>query len=406
MPASIRIPSYRLHRCSGRAVVTLGGRDVFLGKHGTPESRGRYQRIIAEWLANDRRLSVSADDITIIELVDRFWTHAQSYYRLPDGTPSKEAAAFKDPLRMLRELYGDTLAKDFGPLGLRALQGEMIRRGWCRNYINRQTARLRAVFKWGVGRQLIPPSVHHAVCAVEGLRQGRSEARESESVKPVPDAHVEAILSHVSPQVVAMIRLQQLTGARPGEIVTMRTCDIDTTGTLWLYKPAAHKTAHFGYERVIYIGPKAQAILRPLLKHDLQAFIFSPAEAEADRRERMHAQRTIPLSCGNVPGSNRVRRPRRQPGNCYTVASYRRAIARACDAADARAKGGVVIGNDERIIPRFHPHQIRHAAGTALRKEFGIEAAQVVLGHKTLRVTEIYAEANVRKAAEVMAKIG
>ena len=36
---NVRNPSYRLHKPSGQAVVTLNGRDYYLGKHGTAESR-------------------------------------------------------------------------------------------------------------------------------------------------------------------------------------------------------------------------------------------------------------------------------------------------------------------------------------------------------------------------------
>jgi hypothetical protein len=45
------IPSYRLHKPSGRAVVTLSGRDHYLGAHGSPESRREYDRLVAGWLA-------------------------------------------------------------------------------------------------------------------------------------------------------------------------------------------------------------------------------------------------------------------------------------------------------------------------------------------------------------------
>ena len=55
---------------------------------------------------------------------------------------------------------------------------------------------------------------------------------------------------------------------------------------------------------------------------------------------------------------------------------------------------------------RWHPHQLRHAAGSRLRKEFGVEAAQVILGHKTLSVTELYAEKNVEAARRIMAAVG
>ncbi len=54
--ATLRTPSYRLHKPTGSAVVTLDGRDVYLGKYGTPVSRAEYDRILAEWLVNGRRL--------------------------------------------------------------------------------------------------------------------------------------------------------------------------------------------------------------------------------------------------------------------------------------------------------------------------------------------------------------
>ena len=53
---SARIPKYRLHKPTGLAVVRLNGRDIYLGKHATNESRQRYQQVIAEWLANNRQL--------------------------------------------------------------------------------------------------------------------------------------------------------------------------------------------------------------------------------------------------------------------------------------------------------------------------------------------------------------
>ena len=47
-PTTIRIPQYRLHRATGLGVVRLNGRDIYLGLHGTSESRQKYERVIAE----------------------------------------------------------------------------------------------------------------------------------------------------------------------------------------------------------------------------------------------------------------------------------------------------------------------------------------------------------------------
>ena len=47
-----QLPKYRLHKQSGQAIVTLGGRDFLLGKHGSAASRQEYRRLTAEWLAS------------------------------------------------------------------------------------------------------------------------------------------------------------------------------------------------------------------------------------------------------------------------------------------------------------------------------------------------------------------
>ena len=56
---------------------------------------------------------------------------------------------------------------------------------------------------------------------------------------------------------------------------------------------------------------------------------------------------------------------------------------------------------------RWHPHQLRHLAGTEIRRRFGLEAAQVVLGHTSAEITDaVYAERDLVKAMEVMKAVG
>lgn len=428
-----RNPQYRRHRSSGQAVVTIDGKDHYLGPYGTKASRAEYDRLIGEWLAGGRRLRVAACDLQVVELIRAFWRHAQVYYRKADGSRSSEVKNFRDSLRPLKRLYANTPVAEFGPLKLKALREEMIRRGWCRTHINRQVARIKHVFKWGTENEMVPAEVFHALQAVGGLKAGRSEAKESKPVQPVPEDRVQAVLPYVSRQVRAMIELQLIAGMRPGEACAMRGCDLDTTGNLWVYRPSQHKTLHHGHRREIYLGPKAQEIIRLFLKTDLTAYLFSPADADAERRAKMHAERKTPLPCGNVPGSNVRRTPRKKPGGRYTVESYCRAIHKACErafgipadywptkgekpAADdtpeqAKAKTDVRAAKSKKRAEwhaRFtwHPHQLRHSAATWLRKRYGLEAAQVILGHKTLSVTEVYAEKNVAAAQRIMGEVG
>jgi hypothetical protein len=49
-------PSYRLHKPSGQAVVTLSGKDFYLGPWKSAASREAYDRLLAEWISNGRRL--------------------------------------------------------------------------------------------------------------------------------------------------------------------------------------------------------------------------------------------------------------------------------------------------------------------------------------------------------------
>src|SRR3954471_19289884 len=100
MPPSARRspPSYRLHKPTGQAVVTLNGQDFYLGKHGTEASREAYDRRIAEWLASGRQIvpkDTAARAVTVTEVVAAFWRHAEQHYVKPDGSPTSELSTYK-----------------------------------------------------------------------------------------------------------------------------------------------------------------------------------------------------------------------------------------------------------------------------------------------------------------------
>ncbi|MGC4033711.1 MAG: hypothetical protein QM754_18655 [Tepidisphaeraceae bacterium] len=74
MPARKRIPSLRLHKPSGQAVVTLNGKDYYLGRHGTPEAQAAYESRIGEYLLAGRIVPAGgeADPTDIRELCTDF----------------------------------------------------------------------------------------------------------------------------------------------------------------------------------------------------------------------------------------------------------------------------------------------------------------------------------------------
>ena len=340
--------------------------------------------------------------MSVSELALAYWRFAKRYYR-KDGKPTTALDGVRQSLRPLRDMYASTPATRFGPRSLTALRERLLESGRLnRGTVNKRIDTVKRVFKWGAEQELVPAHAWHALQAVCGLRKGRTEAREPKAVKPIPDRIVEATLPHLPEVVADMVRFQRLTGCRPAEVCLVRPCDVDTSGDVWVYRPESHKTEHHGRERIICIGPKGQDVLRPYLLRPEGAYCFSPIDSERKRLAALHARRRTPLSCGNRPGTNRKRRPKRHTGDRYDTNSYRRAIHRAVELANRKRQEE---GNQDPL-PKWSPNRLRHSAATEIRKQFGLEAAQVTLGHATADVSQIYAERDLTLAVEVMRKIG
>jgi integrase len=391
----------------------LNGRDVYCGRFGTPECEAKYHRTIAEWLANGRRLPGSGgenaaagpDDLTINELALAYLEFADGYYR-KNGEPTSEVRNIRLSIRPLRELFGTLPARDFGPPQLKVVRQALVESGLCRRVVNQRTRRLVRMFAWGVEESKVPLHVHWGLKAVKGLQRGRSGVRESEPVKPVPDAFVDAIEPYVSRQVWAMIQLQRLTGMRPGEVCGMRTIDVDTSGRVWIYTPESHKTEHHGRSRKVYLGPAAQVILRPWLRPELTARLFSPREAMEERWAGRRERRETPLT-PSQRGRTRKAKPKRSPGESYDTRSYYHAVLYGVRKVNSEAKKAAKAkGTDPKEIPAWHPNQLRHNAATRFRREFGLDATKAVLGHSSVMPTQVYAEQDEAKAMEAMERVG
>jgi integrase len=429
-----KVPSLTRHKDSSQGVVRLNGVDHYCGpwpsgqRKPPPDVRARYDAFISEWLVRGR-VALPADDrplLTVAELLAAFLARSETHYRDQDGNPTTEVANYRMALRPVRHLYADLPAADFSPLKLKAIRRLMLdgythpkygeQPSLARKVVNQRIGRITRVWKWAVSEELVPVAVYQELKSVEGLAKGRTEARETEAVTPVAVPHVEATLPFLLPPVQAMVRLQMHTGMRPGEVCAMRACDIDMTGKVWLYRPRQHKTAHRGKSRVIAIGPKAQEVLRPWLKLDTQAYLFSPAEAMELQRAARAAKRKTAASRGNRPGSNRKRKPAKKPGSRYTIYSYYTTIRRAVERADlaarkkataeALAAGEQPPGEDVVFVPHWHANQLRHSHASEVRRRYGLEAAQVALGHSQANVTEIYAERDMGLAVRVALEIG
>jgi integrase len=351
-----RIPSYRNHRPSGLAVVTLNGRDHYLGQYGTPESRSKYEQLVGRWIAGGRRaLREPEAGVTVNEVISAYWTHAGRHYR-KHGQATTRLAAIRVASRAARKLFGTEPANLFGPAKFKAVRQVWIDKGLKRSTCNLYGQVLKGIFSWAVEEEMVPASVAHGLREVKGLGVGRTSAVESEAVRPVPGDVLESTLAVLPPRGVAMARLQLATGMRPGEVIRVRGRDVDRSLSVWVYTPAEHKTEHHGKARRIAIGPKGQAILGPWLdraKPDDHCFAAG--------------------------------------GKVASAAAYRHMVYRACDQAG---------------VARWSPNQLRHNYGTMIRRAEGLDAAQIMLGHSNADVTQVYAEADLARMAVIAGRWG
>lgn len=410
-PRKGSLPSYRLHKSRGCAVVTIDGRDHYLGPFGTPASKQKYAGLIRAWqqrrgnsdIPPDTPL-VPNDRPTVDELVLAYLRHAAAYYK-PNHGENKEAGCISDALAVLQRFvdeegetsdYGSTPAEEFRPKDLKRVREAMVRKGWSRNYVNSQVNRVKRMFAYAAEEDLVPGTVYHALLAVKGLRKGAPGVRETKKVRPVPLSHVKSVLAEAPPVLRAMLLFAYHTGARPGEVCALEPSHLDRSGKVWVYRvpDAANKTDVHEKDRKIFIGPKAQRVLEPwLVGRPVAGHVFSPILAEKLRQEERRAQRKTPLYPSHLKhqAAKKKEYPGRAKRDHYDPISFRRAVKRLCDVAG---------------VPRWTPNRLRHNAATRYRKKYGLEVARILLGHRKMATTEIYADADSRRATQAASEVG
>lgn len=387
-------PKYRLHKARNLAVVTIDGKDRYLGKYGSAESRKLYAKLIAgaEKPPEPQERPQANIDLMIGELSLLYVQYASTYY-VKNGQPTAQLQRVKNACAALNRLHAAEFVSTFSPLKLKALQQtlaatpdqRMVKRRNPRNaddqqddqppaepprtlsrrYINSLVQCIVRMFKWAASEELAPASVYSSLATVEGLKVGRTSARESAKVTPVDEQIVSDTLKHLPQNAADMVRLISLSGMRPGELIAMRAGEVTRHESgPWEYRPASHKSEHHDVERVVFIGPQGQAVLAPWIENiDPAAHVFSP-----DRLT-----------------------PQDAPGDPFDKDTFRQLIQRVCR---------------RHNVELWAPNQLRHLHATRVRQRFGLDGAQVVLGHTKADVTQIYAEKNQKLAAEIQAEIG
>lgn len=412
MPQKRRIPSYTLHKSTGQARVRLHGKDHYLGAFGSVESKAEYDRLIGLYLGGQlthtcvQPTHTSAQDaptpagpLLVKEVLASYLKHAQGYY-VKRGKPTGQLERIRIAFGPINSLFGERAAVTFGPKMLRAVRSEMVRLGWTRGYVTSCVGCVVRAWAWAVTEEMVPRDAAHALRELEPLREGEEGVKEGRKVRPVPWEAVEKTLPRMQAAPRDLLTVQYLAGMRPVEACHLRACDIDFGGRvpdgpqfpgLWVFvvPPEANKNHHRGKTRHVFLGPKAQEVLKPYLeKRTPEQYLFSPAESRRSFDGRRSAARKAAYP---APESRRREHPRKSPRDRYDTRALQLAIRRAC------RKAGV---------PHWSPNQLRKTKATEIRAESGLDAAGSVLGHATLTTTLIYAEESLAKAAEAMRRLG
>ncbi|MCC6428337.1 MAG: site-specific integrase [Phycisphaerales bacterium] len=410
----------RLHS-SGQARVTLNGRDFYLGVWSSPEVVENYDRLIAAWLANGRapllRVGNGSAIDTLEQLADLYLDHAQRYFR-KRGKPTKTYENAKRAVELLhRSGLMEGAPEHLRPLTLKRFQGWLAgdpEQRWNRTTINEIVRHVVAMMRWAVSEEIIDASVLQALTTVPPLKKHRpapvtgAVCREQKKVLAVPEEDFEAVVKHLPPMQAAMVRVQMLTGMRPGALVHMRGRDLHKTDDPLVLRyevpPEVWKLEHeenaADWQRNVYIGPKALEILQPLLTEARGGYIFSPRRNEETRNAQRRAMRKSKRWESHGADARRERRGQAHAkwGEHYSTSTYRRSVDRACEAA---------FGNEPEAKARWWtPGRLRHNAATFVAGEMKIDVARTVLGHASVTTTERYAEVQARAAIAAVRRVG
>ena len=375
-----------------RCYVTRDGvrKEIFLGRWGTEEVETEYRRLCAE-IYDDMPPVVPVYQVTLAELFSKYLEYAKPRLKKP------EMSVVKTIIDVVFQFYPEVAVGDFTAMPYRAVQSHLVRiapnppakepgkeaRVWSRQHVNRLMKSLRAIFKWGISYDLVPPEILEKHKSVPAIKKGEYPwLKETVKRLDVPDDVVLLTLPFLPPTVADMVRIQRGASMRPGEVCTLKVGDFDTSGELWHVGKREHKTDWTGVERFFSFNRAETEILRRRCAGKLpEDYVFSPREAMAERWEaKATARKSVPTPSQRLRAERAAAVKFDRIRDFYDSVSYENAIGYALEKA---RKAGVEI-------PHWTPYQLRHAAITDNALRYGEEVAGKIAGHKSQKTTEIY----------------
>ncbi|MCC6783129.1 MAG: tyrosine-type recombinase/integrase [Planctomycetes bacterium] len=394
-------PSLLTRRRAGGKVTAhavFGGTFVSFGDASDPSTPTRFAAALLAWESAGRKVTPAVFDaaagrplsaghgepggLTVRDLVAQYetWLDTTGRHREPDGRPSTLRMAIEKGLAEFVESAGD--------LGIERVSCALLHRHrdrleghrhLTRYGINRKLSFVVAALRWAWKRGILPTPAWADAKLLEPLTRAEAGNRPQGIPKRLPTLdEIRAVLPHCSRQVAGLVRLQALTGMRPGEAVTIRFEDVERVTrdgvSFGIYRVVRAKTQRYGYETSYVLNARALELLDEF-KRPGGGYVFRPCDAERERSiERREARETKPTK----QTRDRDERARRRAfAERYDRADYAQALERACKAAG---------------IAKFVPHSLRHLVATwaANNPLLGAGAARAALGHANPASTARY----------------
>ncbi len=346
---------------------------------------------------------------TTITTVGQLFEKYETYFR--ENAPEVRNGLEHPDLRLIRRAYkfvqpySEWPVDSFGPDELNTIKKKMLKhkytigkqqKHYVRRSINDTLKWIINIVEWGVGRRIVQSETLVAFKKeLKPVRMGDKGAIDNIKRQRVTEEELNKVLGVVTSVLGDMLRLVWYTGMRPYEICEMRPYDIlRDDPECWIYIPGRektpvgkHKTTRYGKVKVIPLAGKSIDILsRRISDFSSKKYIFTPQDSVAEYRATKRKNRKTPLSCGNKPGSNKKKNPKRKPRAFYTNDSFAKACKRGCRRAG---------------VEEFIPYDLRRTVATKTRAELGKEAAKTLLGHAETSTTDIYLLEEVQEAMKV-----
>lgn len=401
-----RPPKLCRNKYRNSAFVIVNGKQIYLGKWGSPEAQAAYDRFLLEWMKNRNRPQKPnyrpGRGIMLVEMVVAYIAE----YRERPVKNRSDLNTFILLGKRMAALFPDYETDDFRIRDLEMLrdsfQKEGFNRGgehrdYCRTYLNKLVNRVKTIFAWGVSKEMVSAETCDRLKYLQPLRKGRTTAPEPEARHLVSPSDYRAVLDVMPFYYRDIIEILRFTGMRPSELINMRVGEIDRAGEIWIYRPPVHKTEHSGNVRAVAIGKNAQKLLAPHLDGRRgDEYVFTPSRAMESlwKTKRVNRKTRVQPSqekrAAERAGKYAKYSPKLAPD------AVRKAVARACTKA-------IEAGT---LVQPWTPYELRHTAITEVRTKFGAEAAQHFAGHANLNTQRFYDHSALITATAVAKEIG